>query len=67
MGWLNEIEGQVIISIHSAARAETVLSRFNMTRPSISIHSAARAETQMLQTLQAMNIISIHSAARAET
>ena len=46
MGWLNEIEGQVIISIHSAARAETANERTFCYNKNISIHSAARAETK---------------------
>ena len=56
-----------LISIHSAARAETGVPRSNADRMAISIHSAARAETRSGFLLTIYLKISIHSAARAET
>ena len=57
-----------MISIHSAARAETRLQKTVLTSLSrISIHSAARAETGTGQVSIPSYCISIHSAARAET
>ena len=63
------IVGQVaFISIHSAARAETISRRYGYaSRTYISIHSAARAETNRYPQLGRPEHISIHSAARAET
>ena len=55
------------ISIHSAARAETITASEASTMPDISIHSAARAETSASDYSQKRYEISIHSAARAET
>ena len=55
------------ISIHSAARAETLTFSRPLLSVGISIHSAARAETCMTVVLLNASFISIHSAARAET
>ncbi len=55
------------ISIHSAARAETIPWRKSIMSIRISIHSAARAETLYSYACPSATSISIHSAARAET
>ena len=56
-----------IISIHSAARAETAAYYKHPSSWTISIHSAARAETVVKCIFSPAILISIHSAARAET
>ena len=55
------------ISIHSAARAETIKMEHLLMLAIISIHSAARAETDAARKCTYVVSISIHSAARAET
>ena len=57
----------MVISIHSAARAETTYANDHVLPCNISIHSAARAETDEYGHRLTGLDISIHSAARAET